>query len=780
MKMTIDNRQGLGPVDYTTALDGTVAPQVVRKINQPATLRCGFVGSAAGFVAPAIGARIGLARADGSFVFTGYLTEAAQAEYVGCGEQGAVYRYGVIAESDEVLLDQKALPNRAPLANRTAGTALRALVQDLLPGTFDTSGIEDVDTLSSYTVNPQKTFSYHAGEIALAARASYRTMNGALLLAPVGAATFAIDENDVNFSPAGLKISSPNLLANDVMVIGLDEPQAYVRDYFVGDGLSLRFYLSQKPFPQSKLPLIDEEYAGPGLDPTTWVVNDPMSAIAVAAQTLQVTGGTGQDGQTSASFVEQIELGGALELQHGDITFNGPSQGVIGGLYAGAISAAGCLAGFQVTPNGMGSKIQALINGAPTGLVVATTEGHRYVLTTFVYAMEVYRAGETYHSSLRGAGDGWGGAAVPADVRFVLELQDINPVSQPSLVAPATVLYDGVVENAPGFCTYGLVNAANMQCGIAYTYVTHISLALVRSALPNAGYVTVPVGSLSDGAQCAIVSSTSLDFYPQYVPPLNTLIVASYRGYGRAVAEVMNAGSVASLVSGVDNGVRGRVRTMKAPSARTQADCECAALAILDDAAGAAWTGSYETWSEFLPGEASDIFPGDALAVKAPSRGADFDAIVRQVKIDLLDPANDRGMYTIEFANELAKPLAYQDAATAVTIPLQDMPPRLATTQVGAYYLTNLTNAQITNVSSTTVTVDAGVDPPSGCGIEVRVHDYGWGVANDRNLLGRFSKRTFTLPRLARAQNYFLRLYNNSSPVCYSRYAAALHIDYPL
>ena len=63
---------------------------------------------------------------------------------------------------------------------------------------------------------------------------------------------------------------------------------------------------------------------------------------------------------------------------------------------------------------------------------------------------------------------------------------------------------------------------------------------------------------------------------------------------------------------------------------------------------------------------------------------------------------------------------------------------------------------------------------------EARAHDYGWGVANDRNLLGRFSKRTFTLPRLARAQNYFLRLYNNSSPVCYSHYAAALHIDYPL
>jgi hypothetical protein len=63
---------------------------------------------------------------------------------------------------------------------------------------------------------------------------------------------------------------------------------------------------------------------------------------------------------------------------------------------------------------------------------------------------------------------------------------------------------------------------------------------------------------------------------------------------------------------------------------------------------------------------------------------------------------------------------------------------------------------------------------------EVRMHDYGWGVSNDRNLLGRFTTQTFSLSRLARTQNYFLRLYDNSSPPRYSRYAAALHVDYPL
>ncbi len=761
-------------------MDGAKPPKVERKLNQPAELQFSLVANSPGFVIPVTGARVTLGKTNGSDVFTGYVTAAPQYEYLGWGEQGPVYRYNVAAQSDEVLLDQKALPNRSPFVDRSAGDALRQLAQDLLPGWFDTSAVQDVDTLATYAVNPQNSFSFHAAEIALASRGSFRTMNGALVLAPVGAVTYALNEGDANFSPEGLWLNSPNLLVNDLTVIGQDEPQAYVRDYFVGDGLSLKFYLSQTPFAQAKPALINEEYLGPGLDPTTWVVDDPSSAVSVVAQTLQVAGGTGVDGQTTVSFIEQIELGGALELQHGDVTLTAASQGVLGGLYAGAISAAGCLAGFQIAPSGAGSTIQALINGSVTGPVMATTPGHQYFFTTYVYTMEVYRAGETYHSSLHPAGSGWGGAAVTADVRFVLEVQDIDPNNAATLVAPATVLYDDVITSAPGFCTYALVNAASMQCSIAYTYAAHISLAEVRTALPSASYVTQLVGALSDGAACEVTSDPSLDFYPQYVPALNQLIVASYRGSGRAVAQVQNAASVASLENGADDGTRGTVRVAKTPEARTDVDCENAALAILDDATGTAWSGTYATWSDFLPGAAADIFPGDAITLNVPSRGALFTAIVRQVEIELADSADDRGFYTIGFANDLASPLAIEYVATTTTIALQDMPPLLQTTQVGAYYQVDLTEAQITAVTSTTVAVDAGLAPASGYGIEVRENDYGWGQANDRNLLGRFNTQTFSLTRLAETQDYFLRLYDNSSPPKYSRYSAALHVDYPL
>jgi hypothetical protein len=780
MKLTIDNLQGQGPQDYTDSLDATKSPRVERKLNQPTGMLFSLVANTPGFVIPTVGARVTWGKANGSDVFTGYVNAAPQYEYLGWGEQGPVYRYNVEALSDEVLLDQKVLPNRSPFVNRSAGDALRQLAQDLLPGEFNTAAVQDVDTLAVYAVNPQKNFSFHAAEIAVAARASFRTMNGALLLAPVGAAAYALNESDANFSPEGLWLNSPNLLVNEVTMIGLDEPQAYVRDYFVGDGLSLKFYLSQKPFAQTKPAMIDEEYLGPSLDSATWVVNDPTSAVSVIAQTLQIAGGTGVDGQTTVSFIEEIELGGAVVLQHGDVSFTAVSQGVLGGLYAGGISAAGCLAGFQITPTESGSNIQALINGLLTGPSLATTPGHQYFFTTYLYSMEVYRSEETYHSSLHPAGSGWGGASVAANVRFVLEVQDIDPNNAATLVAPATLLYDEVVPIAPGFCTYALVNATNMQCSIAYTYAAHISLGEVRTAIPNASYVTQLVGALSEGAQCEITSDPSLDFYPQYVPALNELIVASYRGSGRAVAQVQNAASVALLQNGPDDGTRGAMRVAKTPGTRTAADCENAALAILDDSTNTAWSGTYETWSDFLPGAAADIFPGDAVTVNVPSRGATFTAIVREVEIQVADPADDRGFYTIRFANDLAAPVGIEYGASSTTIALQDMPPLLATTQVGAYYQTNLTEAQITSVTSTTVEVDVGVTPATGGGVEVRANDYGWGQANNGNLLGRFETQTFSLARLAETQTYFLRLYDNSSPPRYSRYSAALHVDYPL
>ena len=322
------------------------------------------------------------------------------------------------------------------------------------------------------------------------ARGSYRAIGGALSFLPLGGVVHAITEADPNFSADGLSLQPSEGLMNDVTVVGMTEPQDYVKDYFVGDGLSLKFYLSQIPFSRSGRTLLDEEYAGTALNPTRWTATDPSSALTVSNGKLQVAGGTGVDGESTVVFAEKIELAGALVLQHGDAVFNAASDGVLGGLYPNAISIAGCLAGFRITPSGGESTIRALVSGAVTGPTVNTVAGHHYALTTRFYATEMYRRRQIFHSAGHPAGSGFGGNAVAADLRVVLEVHATDPANSATLIVPSTVLYDGVIGNVSGFCTYALVNALNLNCTIPFTRMLQPVDAEVRSARLGETYRT--------------------------------------------------------------------------------------------------------------------------------------------------------------------------------------------------------------------------------------------------------------------------------------------------
>jgi hypothetical protein len=279
-----------------------------------------------------------------------------------------------------------------------------------------------------------------------------------------------------------------------------------------------------------------------------------------------------------------------------------------------------------------------------------------------------------------------------------------------------------------------------------------------------------------EGAECHVSNEPSLQFYPQYRPAANELIEVSYRGRGHAMARVTNSASIAAHQRGGDDGVRGSVREIGLPLPRTSADCETAALALLDDS-GQGWTGEYQAWSQFLPGGAADIFPGDGLAVNVPSRVASFAAIVREVDVSIVDIASESSRYIVRFVDAGDPSLDFAFATALVKQPKVLTP--IDVSVVGNVYLADLTGAGITNVTSTTVTVDAGFTPPAGGGVEVRYSDAGWGVDNNRNLVARFATSSFTLTRYARAQNYFLRSYDGSVPPKYSRYSTALHVDYP-
>jgi hypothetical protein len=169
-------------------------------------------------------------------------------------------------------------------------------------------------------------------------------------------------------------------------------------------------------------------------------------------------------------------------------------------------------------------------------------------------------------------------------------------------------------------------------------------------------------------------------------------------------------------------------------------------------------------------GGASEIWPGDAVAVNVSSRGANFSAIARQVTIDVADLSSDLSRYTVQFANDAAESLSSRSESDAIgtgSIIVAD-----------AQFVADLTDAEITSTDSVTLYIDCGVAPPAGGGIEVRRSDTGWGSGTDRTFIGRFGTRTFSVPRLARNYTVYLRQYDASGH--YSRYSTALHIDYPL
>jgi len=774
MKLRIDNLDGQGLRDYTAAIDGLQLPQIHRRLNQPAELRLSLVADSPEFIVPVPGARVLLGRLNGSDVFTGYVSGTPQFELLGWGERGPVYRYSLLVLSDEMLLDQKVLPARSPFAGRAAGEVLRMMAQYLLPEGFDLSNVADLDVIPWYRADPAKKWSEHVAALGLLARAAYRAQGGRVSFAALGQAVYGLDESSPTFSPEGLQLESTAVQANDVTVYGHVEPQAFVKDYFVGDGVTLRFNMSHTPFLRNSTLLLDEEYKDAALRPEWWSVVDPRGAISVNSGKLQVAGGTGTDGQTTLSFAERIELGGAAVLQHGDISLDAASDAVLGGLYGGNVNASACLAGFRVTPSGAQNTLQGLVGGVPTGSEITTQSGHRYVLTTRLYSTEAFRREQTFHSSQHPAGEAEGAGTVDADVRVVLEVRDVDPANPATLAAASTVLFDGVVTQAPAFCTYALVNSATLHCSIAFTRILQTTDAVVRSALPGESYRTRLVGAMSEGAECYLSSSSALQFFGPYVPAANEQITVTYRGSGKAAARMRDEASISANGKAGDDGVRGAVKTVLSPAPRTSEDCENAARALLDDAARTGWKGQYETWSDFLPGGAEDIFPGDALAVNVPSRNAAFSAVVREVTVQVVDLAEDHSRYKIQFSDDAAAATAMQfepgrgSARSDLVLLSKDVPVTLPG---------DIRGAEITTAGINTMTIDAGVTPAAGGGIEVRRSDAGWGADNDRNLLGRFTTRTLTVPRLARVQDYYLRLYDAGSPRRYSRHSMVLHAD---
>jgi hypothetical protein len=208
------------------------------------------------------------------------------------------------------------------------------------------------------------------------------------------------------------------------------------------------------------------------------------------------------------------------------------------------------------------------------------------------------------------------------------------------------------------------------------------------------------------------------------------------------------------------------------PPARSSADCRNAALVMEQAAAGvsALWSGTYKgTRSSFT----SDVWPGDALLLNAPSTNLDAQVVVRTVTVSYKASHPDLVEYAIAFANDWADDLAIK---TSATVPANTwLPAPIAPT-----VLANLNNLTVTTLNGTKVAINAGVTPPTGGGFEIRLRDFAFMAGEDPSLVMRSTQPTMTLLRIAANDRFFIRMFDGSTPPNYSEFSTALFINLPL
>ncbi len=487
--------------------------------------------------------------------------------------------------------------------------------------------------MGSFAPDPGANWSKSAGQVASMARAAYRALNGALTLASVSTTVHPLNETDGSLNLANLAFTASvkRALANDVTVCGENEPVAYVTEYFLGDGVTTQFDLAEDPFfpPASKSTIVNELFNEPQINQTVWNAAGG-GYITLGPDGLTMNGGNGIDGETTLAWLDPIEMGGTLLLEAGGSdAFSGQLRNS-GRILHGYQTASGCTAGFQATAQqGTGAvTLQPIVQGTPAGTTFAAESRQQYTLRMRIHCPESYRAGAMYYSfgdsGPIAAGGGW--LIAPGNIQ--MEMQEfVNGVG-----ATPVTLYDGAVTYLPAPCNLVPASSINLIGTMRAINLTNLGSGWVVSTPPGGGPYTRRIGTTAEAAECHVERTGKLAFYTGYTPVAGEQIAVSYRTIGRAVGRAVNTASQQALAAAGSPSVAAWIGSVTAPPARTSADCRNAAQVMEQAAASvsALWSGTYKgNRSSF----SSDVWPGDALLLNAPSTNLNAEVVVRTVKV---------------------------------------------------------------------------------------------------------------------------------------------------
>jgi hypothetical protein len=773
VKLTIDNNDGKGAVDYSASIVAGRPFRIVRRLNEPVTATATLRGSQ-GLATPARNGRIIVSDDSGIVLFTGYLATEPASELAGQGTVGAVYQFVLSAISDDVLLSRQSLPQTGPVYGATAGAALGTLLARVNPANFASQLSSATATVAEFQTDSARTWAENAGALANSARSAYLLMNGMLNLAPVGSVTHALSESEGTLSLSGLSVARVKALANDITVCGEAEPCAYVTEYFEGDGTTTLFNLTQKPWmpsPSRSKPLNDS-FQGAAVNPQIWNIEDPGSAMTITSAGFTCAG-SGNLGTSVLSAISNLELGGGLILEANGVQFGQNTSGILNGLFgAEEAQLATCVAGFQIGQANGAATIAPVMNGTVAGNTFTAVAGHLYTLRLRFYSNDVQRILQAYYAvGTDGGTELFGGLMLSAAASAAFEVQDTTN----GVAGTPVVLYTGSFAGTPPpFCLFAPYDGGDLQCSIGNVTVEQLGPVWVTSTPPSGAPFVRRLGTAAQGADCTLSREGKLRFYPASTPQAGEVIAISYRTTQRSVARVASAASMATeSAGGLLPGTACWVGSVISPAPRGSVDCENAASAMLaiSTSRAAAWTGTYTEWN---PEQQGDVWPGDVLAVDSASAGLTANLVVRSVQIDLGCSAPGLAKYTIAFANDWADDLAIKTSAAVPAEAWLPQQPESATP------LVSLNTLAVSAVSGSGIQINTRVTPPAGGGFEVRRRDWSFTPGAGPDLVLRSPVSNFTIPRQAAMEQYYIRMYDASTPPNYSRFSSAVFVNLPL
>jgi hypothetical protein len=768
MKLTIDNLDGLGALDYTGTLTAQEALEVRRQLNEPSLCSFALLCAGAAQRVPVRNARVIVTSDNGTILFTGYLPCEPTMEYAGTANGNAVYIARLVAISDELLLNQQGVLQSHGTHGQTVQAVLESLTNRVAAGSVVFADGNATVRIGSFRPAAGKSWAENAGVLASTGRAAYRIVNGTLSMQPIASTVHRLDEADGSLQVQALKAASVKMLADDVTVCGEEEPAAYVTEIFEGDGITSSFELTETPyFPSSgKKTMIEDYFQAAGVDRQLWAESDPNAQLSITAAGLTLAGGTGVDGQTNLSSIDQMELGGSLVAETSGVQL-ASGDGILCGIYGGAVITPNCFAGFHASSSNGGMQVAAIIAGLDAGAAFTPAAGHLYTLRVRMFSKETQRVYQSYVSVSDSETKCYGGTSIPSPVHVLLEIQDMTN----GILGPVTVLYDGTTATSPATFTFAPVSSFSLVGSIRSTAVLETGPVWALGRSTDGGTATLRLGTPAEAADCRITATGKLDFYKTRVPAAGERISICYRTRNRSVARLASTSGLSMEGYSAIPAAARWIGSVVQPEARSSADCENAAQAILDLSCSrlAALEGEYVGYNMQAQ---SDVWPGDVLAVNSASAALDANLVVRSVKVHVMEGFPEVVKYTVRFANDWAHDLAIK---TSSRVPEDAWIPTEAKAGVSA--LASLSELCVSCVDDSTIAVTTGVTPPVSGGFEVRRRDWSFGPGIDSDLVLRSPVASFVIPRSAAIEQYYVRMYDGATPPNYSRFSAAVFVN---